>query len=67
MPRNLIKHDWLQAAAVQFLGISRETLGNLWWLSSNPDVANFKTGPCAPASAVFRLLSFLLMRVPVAG
>ena len=35
----------LQAAAVRFLGISREALGNLWWLSNNPEIANFNTGP----------------------
>ena len=56
---------WLQAAAVRFLGISREALGNLWWLSSNSDIANFKTGPCAPASAVCQLL--IELRSPMDG
>jgi len=34
----------VRAAAVRFLGISRGALGNLWWLSNNPEIANFQTG-----------------------
>ena len=34
----------VRAAAVRFLGIQRGALGNLWWLSNNPEIANFQTG-----------------------
>jgi len=34
----------VRAAAVRFLGISRGALGNLWWLSNNPEIANYQTG-----------------------
>lgn len=34
------------AAAVRFLGgsITHESVGNLWFLSNNPEIANFQTG-----------------------
>ena len=39
-------YDLPYAAAITFLGgpIKREALGNLWWLSNNPEVATFASG-----------------------
>ncbi|KAK9827295.1 hypothetical protein WJX81_001582 [Elliptochloris bilobata] len=37
-------HRMTNEAAMRFLGVSREALGNLWWLSNNREIANFKTG-----------------------
>lgn len=45
-------------AAISFLGggITPEALGNLWWLSSNPSIANFSTGYQFLTIAVFLLV-----------
>jgi hypothetical protein len=33
------------AAAIKLLGsITRDNIGNMWFLSNNPDIANFQTG-----------------------
>ena len=35
----------LSAVAVQFLaGVPGESIPNMWWLTNNPDIANFETG-----------------------
>ena len=42
----------LSAAAMSLLGIDAAKIGNMWYLSNNPAVANFDTGE-APMRPTF--------------
>ena len=47
------------AAIALFGGMNRGNLGNMWFLSNNPDIANFQTGetlapsPCVSTPPIF--------------
>lgn len=42
----MLTESLCHSAAVRFLGgsITHQSLGNLWFLSNNPSIANFETG-----------------------